>query len=175
MRRYATVGVLLLAFASCGGDDPETVDWEASQSARTGPEPQAATSPTEPRASEPTPARRQRLGEARSVSLRPVGDPSAADYGRALLRRRHGPDRIEIEAFLSRPSGRDEAFEIWLYNDSDDVKSLGAQVSDENGDFAGQAKLPADWHDYEYLDVSREPTDTDHGHSGESILRGRLR
>ncbi len=34
--------------------------------------------------------------------------------------------------------------------------------------------LPADFADYRFIDVSREPLDQNRGHSGESALRGRV-
>lgn len=159
MRRAATV-VLASAWllASCGNGDTETATETVTVVER----------PSSP------PAPRQDLGEARTIELRPVTDAAAGDYGQVTVRRRQGPDTLTVEAFLSRPSGPGEAFEIWLYNSPDDLRSLGAQVSDESGDFAGRAKLPPDWRDYRYIDISREPVDDNGEHSGESVLRGGL-
>jgi anti-sigma-K factor RskA len=106
--------------------------------------------------------------------LAPI-DPGAGDFGKATIERRRGPDGLTVEAFLETPSTSNEAFEIWLYNGPGDAVSLGAQVSDKGGDFAGRSTLPANWRDYRFIDISREPLDQDVEHSGASVLRGSLR
>jgi hypothetical protein len=83
-------------------------------------------------------------------------------------------DKLELglEARLP-PTKRNQAYEVWLYNSPEDAVSLGAQVTDRQGAFAGRADLPEDYKSYRFLDVSRETVDQDTGHSGASVLRVR--
>jgi hypothetical protein len=83
-------------------------------------------------------------------------------------------DKLElgIEARLPRTK-QNQAYEVWLYNSPEDAVSLGAQITDRQGAFAGRADLPEDYKSYRFLDVSRETVDEDAGHSGTSVLRTR--
>ena len=73
------------------------------------------------------------------------------------------------------PANKDrEAYEVWLYNSKGDARSLGAQVTDQQGTFQGAGPLPEDFERYRFIDVSREKVDQERGHSGNSILRGRI-
>jgi Anti-sigma-K factor rskA/Sigma-70, region 4 len=81
-------------------------------------------------------------------------------------------DKLElgIEARLP-PTKQNQAYEVWLYSSPTDAVSLGAQITDRQGAFAGRADLPEDYKSYRYLDVSRETVDENAGHSGTSMLR----
>jgi hypothetical protein len=63
---------------------------------------------------------------------------------------------------------------VWLYNSQNDAKSLGAQVTDQNGTFQGAGPLPANFERYKFIDVSVEQVDQNRKHSGNSVLRGQL-
>jgi hypothetical protein len=71
-------------------------------------------------------------------------------------------------------TGRDEGYEVWLYNSRHDAQSMGAQLAGADGTFQGQGPLPPSYKRFQYIDVSREPLDTNAEHSGRSILRGRI-
>ena len=51
---------------------------------------------------------------------------------------------------------------------------MGAQLAGADGTFQGQGPLPPSYKRFRYIDVSREPLDTNAEHSGRSILRGRI-
>jgi hypothetical protein len=94
--------------------------------------------------------------------------------GIAAVFQRGNQRQLVVQATGLRASGRRRAYEVWLYNSSSDAKSVGAQVTDAQGNFQGAGPLPDDYQDYRFIDVSREPLNNDTKHSGESVLRGRL-
>jgi hypothetical protein len=93
--------------------------------------------------------------------------------GIAIITRTGGETEINIQAALN-PTGQNEAYEVWLYNSNEDAQSLGAQVTDNQGRFAGRNALPANWRDYDSINVSREPVDENRGYSGETVLQARV-
>ncbi|MEX2023725.1 MAG: anti-sigma factor [Thermoleophilaceae bacterium] len=106
--------------------------------------------------------------------LRPVGDANPQeDAGIAIVTREDGQEELSVQARL-QATRRNQAYEVWLYDSRQDAVSLGAQVTDEQGNFAGRAILPDDWRDHRLLDISREPVDGDDAHSGNSVLRTRI-
>jgi hypothetical protein len=86
--------------------------------------------------------------------------------------RRNGKFQLSLQAQVE-PTAQNQAYEVWLYNSADDAKSLGAQVTDAQGNFAGRANLPANYKSYRFLDISRETVDRNAAHSGTSVLRAR--
>jgi hypothetical protein len=109
------------------------------------------------------------------VLLRPVQGSNAnrkRHGGIALVTEQDGKLDLAINARVP-PTQRNQAYEVWLYNSPEDARSLGAQVTTEQGDFAGRASLPANYKDYRYVDVSREAVDDNQAHSGTSVLRAR--
>jgi hypothetical protein len=80
---------------------------------------------------------------------------------------------LVVQAVLE-PSQRGEAYEVWLYNSPEDARSLGAQVTNAQGQYQGAGPLPEDYERYEFVDISREPINDDGSHSGESVLRGQI-
>ncbi|MEA2442801.1 MAG: hypothetical protein QOJ12_93 [Thermoleophilales bacterium] len=64
------------------------------------------------------------------------------------------------------------AYEAWLYNSIADARPIG-RLKAPAGTL--DARLPANWRDYRYLDVSLEPPDGNPNHSGETVLRAPLR
>jgi Anti-sigma-K factor rskA len=96
---------------------------------------------------------------------------SSDDAGIAIVtRQKNGNLSLGVQAQLE-PTGRNNAYEVWLYNSPDDARSLGAQVTDAQGRFAGIAALPRNYRRFRFIDVSRETVDTNRSHSGRSILR----
>ena len=94
--------------------------------------------------------------------------------GIAIVAERSGERQVIVQAAGLEPNAEREAYEVWLYNSPDDARSLGAQVTDEQGTYQGAGPLPEDFENYRFVDVSREPINDDQKHSGQSILRGRI-
>jgi hypothetical protein len=118
--------------------------------------------------------------EARSPTTRVVGqllleplDGGSNNQGIAVVAQR-GRDRSLIVQARLRPTGKEQAYEVWLYNNDRDAVSLGAQVTDENGNYQGAGRLPAPLDKYKFIDVSLERLDRNTAHSGNSVLRGRV-
>ncbi len=103
------------------------------------------------------------------VVLKPT-QKGSKDAGIAIVTRSGERLELSLQARVT-PTKRNEAYEVWLYNSADDARSLGAQVTDDQGTFAGRANLPANYKDYRFIDVSRETVDRNAAHSGTSVLR----
>jgi len=105
--------------------------------------------------------------------LRPQGDQGRNTAGIAVIAERGDQRQLIVQAQL--PASKDrEAYEVWLYNSKGDARSLGAQVTDQQGTFQGAGPLPENFERFRFIDVSREKVDQERGHSGNSILRGRI-
>ena len=92
----------------------------------------------------------------------------------ALITERGDERTLLVQARRLRPTRVGEAYEVWLFNSQDDAVSLGAQLTDRQGNYQGAGVLPDDYTSYEFIDVSREAVDQNASHSGESVLRGRI-
>jgi hypothetical protein len=94
--------------------------------------------------------------------------------GIAIVVDRSGKKQLLVQAARLDPSGQSEGYYVWLYNSPDDAKSLGGQVTDQQGNYQAIGTLPANFQDYKFIDVTRQRVDNDPNvkHSGESILRG---
>lgn len=66
------------------------------------------------------------------------------------------------------------AYEVWLYNSRREAVSIGAQLTDRQGNLQGAGPLPANFESYRYVDVSRENIDRNTAHSGQSVMRGNI-
>ena len=73
-----------------------------------------------------------------------------------------------------RLAEQSEGYYVWLYNSQGDAKSLGGQVTDQQGNYQAIGDLPGDFRDYKSIDVTRQRIGNDANikHSGESVLRG---
>ena len=107
------------------------------------------------------------------LELRPVGGGDGA--GIATIADEAGQRLLIVQARLE-PTRGDDVYEVWLYNSPRDAQSIGAQVTDEQGNYVGAGPLPADFERFEFIDISREKTgsDPDPAHSGQSVLRAKL-
>ncbi|MEJ7714671.1 MAG: anti-sigma factor [Thermoleophilaceae bacterium] len=105
--------------------------------------------------------------------LRPAGKSQAKAAGVAVIAERGAKRQLIVQAQLA-PTKNRQAYEVWLYNSQKNALSMGAQVTDQRGTFQGAGTLPKDFTKYKYIDVSLEQVDQNRGHSGSSILRGRL-
>lgn len=122
------------------------------------------------------------LGE---LLLRPVGGASRDDQGIAIIATQGDQPELIVQAKLP-PSKQGTAYGVWLYNSQTDNFSLGAQVTDQAGNYQGRGNLPSNLSKFKYIDLSlqpipdpacqRNPTCLRNAqkHSGTSILRGRL-
>ncbi|HEY1357180.1 MAG TPA: anti-sigma factor [Thermoleophilaceae bacterium] len=108
-----------------------------------------------------------------SSSSTPAAQQNGRTAGIAVIAQRGSQRQVIVQATLP-PNKQREAYEVWLYNSQKDAKSLGAQVTNPQGQYQGAGPLPTDYAKFKYIDVSREPIDQNRGHSGVSILRGRI-
>ena len=94
--------------------------------------------------------------------------------GIALITESDGERSLLVQARGLKPTKEGEAYEVWLFNSQDDATSMGAQLTDRQGNYQGAGRLPENYEDFTYLDISRETVDQNAAHSGDSVLRGRL-
>jgi Anti-sigma-K factor rskA/Sigma-70, region 4 len=94
--------------------------------------------------------------------------------GQAIIAEQAGKPQIFVTATKLRPSGDRSAYQVWLYNSNSDRKSLGAQVTDAQGNLQAGATLPSDYRDYRFIDVTNTAVDGQNLRTGRSVLRGLL-
>jgi len=96
--------------------------------------------------------------------------------GIAIVVQRNGKKQLLVQAARLAPSGQSEGYYVWLYNSPTDAKSLGGQVTDQNGNYQAIGPLPADFENYKYIDISRQQVGQSANvkHSGDSVLRGAM-
>ena len=94
--------------------------------------------------------------------------------GIAVVLERNGNKQLLVQAASLPASGQSEGYYVWLYNSQGDAKSLGGQVTDQQGNYQAIGNLPADFSDYKSIDISRQRVaqGSDVKHSGDSVLRG---
>ena len=99
-----------------------------------------------------------------------TGEPA----GIAVVVDQGGKQQLLVQAARLTPSGQNEGYYVWLYNSPSDARSLGGQVTDEQGSYQAIGDFPADYAKYKFIDVTRQPVGNDPNvkHSGESVLRG---
>jgi hypothetical protein len=140
--------VLVVVLASSGGDDEQTA------SSAPAPAPQLSSKPAK-QPSKPEPAAGER------ATLDPVGSASGATGSATLL---DGGKRLKLEV-SGLPSG---SYEVWLYDSVIEAQSIG-RATGRKIDL--DVKLPPTASNYRYIDLSREPSDGNPNHSGESVMR----
>jgi hypothetical protein len=101
-----------------------------------------------------------------ATSGKPAGIAIVVDQG--------GKKQLLVQAARLAPSGQNEGYYVWLYNSPSDARSLGGQVTDQQGNYQAIGAFPADYAKYKYIDVTRQPVGDNPNvkHSGESVLRG---
>jgi hypothetical protein len=99
-----------------------------------------------------------------------TGEPA----GIAIVVDQGGKKQLLVQAARLAPSGQNEGYYVWLYNSPSDARSLGGQVTDQQGSYQAIGAFPADYAKYKFIDVTRQPVGKDPNvkHSGESVLRG---
>jgi hypothetical protein len=112
------------------------------------------------------PAAQTTTGEGQQAANGPAGIAIVVD--------RNGKKQLLVRAAKLAPSGQNEGYYVWLYNSPDDAKSLGGQVTDQQGNYQAVGPFPADYAKYKYIDVTKQPVagSTNIKHSGQSVLRG---
>jgi hypothetical protein len=133
-----------------------------------------------------TPAAAQ--GQARIVGellLKPVGNAAPNSQGIAIVDVRNNRPELFVQAKLP-PSKQGQAYGVWLFNSPTDAVTLGAQVTDQNGNYQGRGNLPASLTRFKYIDISLQPIPGPacqrnpaclkkaSAHSGKSVLRGAI-
>ena len=96
--------------------------------------------------------------------------------GIAIVVEQDGKKQLLVQAARLSPSGQSEGYYVWLYNSRGDSKSLGGQVTDQQGNYQAIGDLPADFRDFKFIDVTRQRIGNDANikHSGDSVLRGSM-
>jgi hypothetical protein len=99
-----------------------------------------------------------------------------APAGIAIVVDQGGKKQLLVQAARLAPSGQNEGYYVWLYNSPDDARSLGGQVTDQQGNYQAIGPFPADYAKYKYIDVTRQPVGKNPNvkHSGQSVLRGSI-
>jgi hypothetical protein len=101
-----------------------------------------------------------------------AGNINAETRGQAVIAEQDGKPQILVTATKLPPSGNDSAYQVWLYNNDKARKSLGAQVTDAQGNLQAGATLPSDYRKYEFVDVTKVAVNGQSLRTGESVLRG---
>jgi hypothetical protein len=94
--------------------------------------------------------------------------------GIAIVIDRNGKRQLVVQAARLAPSGQSDGYYVWLYNSPTDTRSLGGQVTDQQGSYRALGDWPADYAKYKFIDVTRQPIGNDPTpkYSGQPVLRG---
>jgi len=94
--------------------------------------------------------------------------------GIAIVVDRNGKKQLLVRAAKLAPSGQNEGYYVWLFNSPSDAKSLGGQVTDQQGNYQAVGAFPADYAKYKYIDVTKQAigNSTNIKQSGQTVLRG---
>jgi hypothetical protein len=107
-----------------------------------------------------------------------AGIPTRGE-GQALIARQGGKTQILVTATGLEPSTQNTAYQVWLYNSKQDRKSLGATVTDQQGNLQAGADLPANFRDYKLIDLTSVTVEgqgqNQSFENGPSVLRGLLK
>jgi hypothetical protein len=115
-------------------------------------------------------------GQSTTGQTGQAGQTSGAPAGIAIVVERNAKKQLLVQAARLTPSGQSEGYYVWLYNSPSDAKSLGGQVTDQNGNYQAIGPLPVDYKSFKYIDISRQQiaSTADVKHSGNSVLRGKM-
>jgi hypothetical protein len=96
--------------------------------------------------------------------------------GQAIVARQQGKTQVLVQATGLEPSTQNTAYQVWLSNSEQDRKSLGATVTDEQGNLQAGAELPANFEDYQFIDLTsvvvRGRENNQRFEDGPVVLRG---
>jgi hypothetical protein len=106
------------------------------------------------------------------------GQISTATQGQAIIARQEGATQILVTASGLEPSTRNTAYQVYLANSEADRRSLGATVTDQQGNLQAGAPLPRNFEDYEFIDLAsvtvRGRGQDQRFEDGPTVLRGLL-
>jgi transposase-like protein len=85
-----------------------------------------------------------------------------------------GRPQILVTANGLPPSTQSSAYQVWLYNSDQDRQSIGAQVTDAEGNLQAGGPLPGDYRRYRFIDVTEATVSGNSFRTGPSLLRGPL-
>jgi hypothetical protein len=74
--------------------------------------------------------------------------------GQAILARQQGQNQLLVTATGLEPSTQNTAYQVYLSNGERDRRSLGAAVTDQQGNLSGGGPLPRNFRDYEFIDLT---------------------
>lgn len=100
---------------------------------------------------------------------------NAQTRGQAIIAEQQGKPIVLISAVGLQPSPKNTAYQVWLYNSESDRKSLGAQVTDDQGNFGVSQALPADYKNFKFIDMTLSSVKGKQVETGDSVLRGLLK
>jgi Anti-sigma-K factor rskA/Sigma-70, region 4 len=107
------------------------------------------------------------------------GQATARAQGQAIIAEQRGGTQILVTAAGLEPSTQNTAYQVWLYNSEEDRKSLGATVTNEQGALQAGARLPADYKNYKFLDLTAVTVESQGGEdsfkNGPSVMRGEIK
>jgi hypothetical protein len=151
-------GVLILTGVLFGGDDDDGGgDTQADRGSETR-----------------TNANQQQTQLIGQLQLDPIDKGERDTIGVAAIAKTGNKTQLAVQAKLPPRTGEKEAYEVWLYNSKDDAVSIGAQRTDEQGNYQGAGDIPVDYKKYKFIDISAEKVDRNREHSGQSIVRGEI-
>ena len=106
------------------------------------------------------------------------GSISTRTQGTAIIAEQQDKTQMLVTAQGLEPSTQRSAYQVWLYNSDEDRKSLGATVTDPQGNLQAGAELPADYQDYKFVDLTSVTVKGEGQNqsfdNGPSVLRGLL-
>jgi Sigma-70, region 4 len=98
--------------------------------------------------------------------------------GQAIVARQEGATQILVTATGLEPSTQNTAYQVYLANSEEDRRSLGATVTDQQGNLQAGAPLPRNFEDYEFVDLAsvtvRGRGQNQRFEEGPTVLRGIL-
>ncbi|MGH2716889.1 MAG: hypothetical protein ACRDM7_23965, partial [Thermoleophilaceae bacterium] len=104
------------------------------------------------------------------------GPISTRTQGQAIIARQQGATQILVTATGLEPSTQNTAYQVYLANSEKDRRSLGATVTDQQGNLQAGAELPANFEDYEFIDLAavtvRGEGQNQRFEDGPTVLRG---
>jgi hypothetical protein len=105
------------------------------------------------------------------INLLPEGNLESFGSARVVLE--GSRQLLEVEAELGR-ARRGQVYELWLYNDRRDARSLGTAAPGRDDVLRVSRLLPRGFTRYRYIDLSIEPRNGDERHGARSVMRGAL-
>jgi Sigma-70, region 4 len=98
--------------------------------------------------------------------------------GQAIIARQQGATQILVTATGLEPSTQNTAYQVYLANSEEDRRSLGATVTDQQGNLQAGAPLPRNFEDYEFIDLASVTVQgrgqNQRFEDGPTVLRGLL-